>query len=234
MGVELGADRAVASLQVVVAANTAAEMARLAEDKTIATSAMIHLVAASMVLDSSDVPLLLHLPSPYGVGFSIHPQVREHLVVLGRALGWHGPLALDYLFDEAMRRPLYIEANPRLVEPMNATLSGMNMADLTVRVALGEAVDSAEVPCGQPGTRSHSLMALLLGIADHGGTRRDLLRAMLQAIWKSGIFVESQEDLTPLYADLFSLIPFGVVAGQLFCVRSQRTRLPQAPSTRTV
>jgi hypothetical protein len=34
-----------------------------------------------------------------------HPKVREHLAVLGRALGWHGPLALDYLFDEASAGP---------------------------------------------------------------------------------------------------------------------------------
>lgn len=40
-----------------------------------------------------------------------------------------GPLALDYLFNEASGRPTYLEANPRLVEPMNATLSGVNLAD---------------------------------------------------------------------------------------------------------
>jgi biotin carboxylase len=67
-----------------------------------------------------------------------HPPVRDHLVILGQALEWHGPLALDYLFDEATGNPTYIECNPRLVEPMNATLSGVNLADLTVRVALGQ------------------------------------------------------------------------------------------------
>jgi biotin carboxylase len=91
--------------------------------------------------------------------------VREHLVTLGRALEWHGPLALDYLFDEATRQPAYIEANPRLVEPMNATLSRVNLADLTVRVALGEMEASNETRHGHPGRRSHSLLAILLGIA---------------------------------------------------------------------
>ena len=74
-----------------------------------------------------------------------HPQVREHLMVLGRALMWHGPLAVDYFFDEATGLPTYIECNPRLVEPMNATLSGVNLADLTVRVALGEAGSSFNI-----------------------------------------------------------------------------------------
>jgi predicted ATP-grasp superfamily ATP-dependent carboligase len=94
-----------------------------------------------------------------------HPQVREQLALLGRALEWHGPLALDYLFEEASGHPTYLEANPRLVEPMNSTLSGVNLADLTVRVALGEMGASGDTQCGRPGRRSHSLMAILLGIA---------------------------------------------------------------------
>lgn len=144
-----------------------------------------------------------------------HPQVREHLVALGQALEWHGPLALDYLFDDATGRPTYIECNPRLVEPMNATLSGVNLADLTVRVALGEVEDSANPQCGRPGIRSHSLMAILLGVADHGGSRRKLLRTIVQNIRGRGIFAGSSEDLTPVRMDPPSLIPLGVVGGQL-------------------
>jgi predicted ATP-grasp superfamily ATP-dependent carboligase len=72
-----------------------------------------------------------------------HPLVRENLVTIGQALEWHGPLAFDYIFDDAIGHPSYIECNPRLVEPMNATLSGVNLADLTVRVALGEVEDTS-------------------------------------------------------------------------------------------
>jgi carbamoylphosphate synthase large subunit len=144
-----------------------------------------------------------------------HPQVREHLVTLGRALAWHGPLALDYLFDEASGHPTYIEANPRLVEPMNATLSGLNLADLTVRVALGEVGASDDIRLGRPGIRSHNLMAILLGIADHGGSRREVLRTISQAMRGRGIFAESREDLTPVGMDPPSLIPLGVVSAQL-------------------
>jgi len=144
-----------------------------------------------------------------------HPQVREHLVTLGQALGWHGPLALDYLFDEASARPCYIECNPRLVEPMNATLSGVNLADLTVRVALGEVEASGDTRCGYSGIRSHSLMANLLGVADDGASRRAVLRTILEDMRGQGLFAASQEDLTPLRMDPLSLIPLGVVAGQL-------------------
>jgi len=144
-----------------------------------------------------------------------HPLVREHLVTLGQALTWHGPLALDYLVDEATGRPTYIEANPRLVEPMNATLSGVNLADLTVRVALGEVGAPGDPRCGHSGIHSHSLLAILLGIADHGGSRRELLRTIIQDMRGRGIFAGSREDLTPLRVDPPSFIPLGVVSGQL-------------------
>ncbi|MGO8949344.1 MAG: hypothetical protein ACLQUY_17185 [Ktedonobacterales bacterium] len=144
-----------------------------------------------------------------------HPAVREHLVTLGHALRWHGPLALDYLFDESTGNPTYIECNPRLVEPMNAALSGVNLADLTVRVALGEEGTSSAPQRGVPGRRSHSLLALLLGIADRGASRRDLLRTILEDMESRGIFAASQEDLTPLRLDPPSLVPLGVVTGLL-------------------
>jgi predicted ATP-grasp superfamily ATP-dependent carboligase len=144
-----------------------------------------------------------------------HPQVRDDLVTLGRALGWHGPLALDYLFDAASGRPSYIEANPRLVEPMNAALSGVNLADLIVRVALGDAGASGDVVRGRPGIRSHSLMAILLGVADRGGSRRQVLRTLLEEIRGRGLFAGSQEDLTPARLDPPSLVPLGAVIGLL-------------------
>jgi len=144
-----------------------------------------------------------------------HPVVRDHLVMLGQALRWHGPLALDYLFDETTGRPTYIECNPRLVEPMNATLSGVNLADLTVRVALGEVGVSDETLHGRPGVRSHSLLALLLGTADQGGSRREVLHTLLEGLRGRGEFAGSREDLTPLRLDPPSLIPLGVVSGQL-------------------
>ncbi len=144
-----------------------------------------------------------------------HPAVRDHLVTLGQALQWHGPLALDYLFDDATGNPTYIECNPRLVEPMNATLSGVNLADLTVRVALGEEGASGAPRSGQPGIRSHSLMALLLGVADHGASRREVLHTIGENMRSRGIFAQSREDLTPLRSDPLSLIPLSVVTGQL-------------------
>jgi predicted ATP-grasp superfamily ATP-dependent carboligase len=159
-----------------------------------------------------------------------HPEVRDHLITLGRALEWHGPLALDYLFDPSSGHPTYIEANPRLVEPMNAALSGVNLADLTVRVALGGALAPAQIGPARSGLRTHSLLAILLGTSAQGGSRRDVLRTMSEAAQHRGIFAASREDLTPIRLDPPSLIPLGVVAVQLLL----RPRAAQRFSTGTV
>ncbi len=67
-----------------------------------------------------------------------HPHVREHLQMVGHELKWHGALALDYFFDPGTGEPAYIEANPRLVEPMNALAAGLNLPDVLVRLSMGE------------------------------------------------------------------------------------------------
>jgi len=47
------------------------------------------------------------------------PLVERHLRQLGEYLGWHGCLSIDYLLDPEQATPLYIDANPRLVELVN-------------------------------------------------------------------------------------------------------------------
>jgi len=84
-----------------------------------------------------------------------------------------------------------------------------------VRVALGE-MEASDVPLhGHPGRRSHSLMAILLGIADHGGSRWEVLHTIVEDLRGRGIFAGSREDLTPVRMDPPSLIPLSVVTGQL-------------------
>ena len=144
-----------------------------------------------------------------------HPAVRTHIAQLGRHLIWHGPIALDYLFDEASGQPSYIEANPRLVEPMNAALSGVNLAALVVRVALGEAEVGEKPHVGRIGVRSHSLLAILLGVAGQGGSRRDVVRHITQAILHRGLYADSREDVTPLRNDPASVLPLAIVIGHL-------------------
>jgi hypothetical protein len=80
-------------------------------------------------------------------------------------------MSIDYLIKNGDATPLLIDCNPRLVEPMNAHLSGV---DLVGHLPGRGARSGARGPRGRP---DPSLaMQALLGCAAHGGTRRDIFR----------------------------------------------------------
>ncbi|PZG23498.1 hypothetical protein [Nonomuraea aridisoli] len=54
------------------------------------------------------------------------PEVAGHLRRLGGELGWHGALSADVVLTE--QGPVFIDVNPRLVEPVDALLSGVDLA----------------------------------------------------------------------------------------------------------
>lgn len=141
-----------------------------------------------------------------------HLSAREHIAVVGEALEWHGGLTLDYLHQDGS--PHYIECNPRTVEPANAAASGVNISELQVRLTLGE-----ELPrparVGRAGVRTHGLIALLLGRASRGGSRRSLTSEMLDAVLRRGLYADSGEQLTPALRDPPSLAPAAFVAARL-------------------
>jgi len=144
-----------------------------------------------------------------------HPVVRKDLEILGQHLGWQGALAIDYFYNPETERPLYIEANPRLVEPMNACLSEVNLAEILVRLSLGESFTGSTTKLGCLRVRSHSLMAMLLGKAEQNGSRWELLKMLVQVILRRGTYKHSYEDLTPPGLDPPSLIPLAFVTIQL-------------------
>jgi len=139
-----------------------------------------------------------------------HPVVREHLAILGRHLNWHGALTLDYLSAHASGQPSYIECNPRLVEPMNGVFSGINLADILVRLSLDESFAQEGKPpvVGRADVRSHSLLATLLGmVVVRGATRAQLGGEIGRCLLHRGLYAHSREDLTPLWRDPKSLFP---------------------------
>ena len=142
----------------------------------------------------------------------VHPEVSGHLDSLCRDLNWHGPITIDYLYDPK-RGPQYIEVNPRLVEPMNATYSGLNLAALTVELSLKDRLPKQR--SSKAHVRSHSLMASALGTADWTHSRLHILATCFAAITRTGKFKHSQEDLTPIWRDAYSLLPLSVVLIQL-------------------
>jgi len=144
-----------------------------------------------------------------------HPIVRTHMTQLGRHLGWHGALAVDYFFEPTTNEPCYIEANPRLVEPMNAVLCGVNLADILVRLSLGESFKEGGIRVGNAGIRSHSLLATLLGLAADNAPRTRIAGEVMRAVLGRGVYSGSKEDLTPIRLDPFSIVPLTVVLVQL-------------------
>jgi predicted ATP-grasp superfamily ATP-dependent carboligase len=136
------------------------------------------------------------------------PLVAEHLAQIGRRLAWHGALSVDYILVEAT--PHYVDCNPRLVEPMSAALAGLDLADLLVRVSLGE--PPPVVPAARAGTRTHLAMQVLLGRALRGATRRELFRHSWLLATGRGEYAGSREELTPVALDWLSAVPAALAA----------------------
>src|SRR5262245_21605637 len=145
-----------------------------------------------------------------GVGVD-HPFARHDVAILGERLGWHAGLTLDYVFRG--RDHVYIECNPRTVEPANAAASGVNLPELQLALSLGDKVEGLRV--GRPGIRTHSSLAILLGIAAYVGTRKAVLIEALRLIAHRGPYEGSRECLTPVLYDPLSAIPLAMVAGHV-------------------
>jgi predicted ATP-grasp superfamily ATP-dependent carboligase len=156
------------------------------------------------------------------------PQVRAHLAQIGERLNWHGALSVDYLLDESRNLPLYIDCNPRLVEPVNALFSGVDLAGLLLAVSLGETPD--EVPASRPGTRTHMSAQGLLGCALRGGSR-SALAAEAWHLWHGdGPDAGGREELTPVGLDPWSVVPLAYVALHLLVDPRSATRFAEQTS----
>ena len=102
---------------------------------------------------------------------------------MGEKLGWHGGLTMDYFHQDG--EPVFIECNPRTVEPGNAAASGVNLPLLSIALAAGRPLPAKAVT-GRPGVRTHSTLALLLGSADQTNSRRAVLRTLSATAARQG------------------------------------------------
>jgi predicted ATP-grasp superfamily ATP-dependent carboligase len=141
------------------------------------------------------------------------PMVRDIIAAIGAKLAWHGAMSIDYLIRERDATPLLIDCNPRLVEPMNAHLSGVDLVGLLLRISQGEA--PAAAPAGREGVRTHLAMQALLGCAAHGGTRRDIFREGCRLMAAREPYAGSFEELTPVRSDWISAAPLALIAALL-------------------
>jgi predicted ATP-grasp superfamily ATP-dependent carboligase len=155
-----------------------------------------------------------------------HPVVIEHLVLLGTRLQWHGALMLDYIWDNDRQQPQYIEANPRIGETFNATLSGVNLCEVLLQVGLDKSIS---VPVtSREGVRTHSWLMALLAHAQAGLNRRHLLRELMTAALGEGLYKESQDEITRLGEDPLSLIPAAYITARLLINPSRAAALIQS------
>ncbi len=143
----------------------------------------------------------------------VNAAVREIVERIGQALAWHGALSFDYIVDDATKTPHFIDANPRLVEPMNAWLSGVDLPGALLRISLGE------TPPVQPDGRADVLTRLgLMGLLDAArrrGRRRDVLREVGLLAIGSGRYRGSREELVPLLTDPWCAMPLSLVVTRL-------------------
>ena len=150
-------------------------------------------------------------------------QVRAHLATIGEKLAWHGALCVDHILRDDSDTPLLIDCNPRLVEPMNAYLAGVDLVGLLLRVSQGEV--PAALTESRAGVRTHLAMQALLGCASRGGTRRDILCECWRLLTGGGSYADSAEELTPVRLDWLSAVPLAMIAMLLLLAPKLAIRL---------
>lgn len=151
------------------------------------------------------------------------PQVGRLVEAIGQALDWHGALSVDFIMPHDDATPLLIDCNPRLVEPMNAYRSGVDLVSLLLHVSLG--ATPAALPESREGVLTHLAMQALLGTASRSGTRRDVIRECGQLVMASGPYAGSSEELTPVDADWISAVPLAMTAALLLASPGIANRL---------
>lgn len=133
----------------------------------------------------------------------MRPIVEAHMRKIGQRLAWHGALSVDYILTND--GPSYIDCNPRLVEPMSALLCGLDLAGLLVQISRDDEI--APVSPSEQGIRTHLSMQALLGAADRGASRRDILAECWRLLARRGPYANSAEELTPVRRDWMSAVP---------------------------
>jgi hypothetical protein len=137
------------------------------------------------------------------------PRVRADTAIIGERLGWHGALSVDIIMPKEGSH-LFIDCNPRLVEPMSAYLAGLDLVDLLLEVSLGKTPEPA--PDSREDVRTHLAMQALLGGAARGGTRREVFRECIRVAARRGPYADGVEELTPVRRDWISAVPLAMTA----------------------
>ena len=121
-------------------------------------------------------------------------EVQSGLTRIGHRLRWHGALSVDYIYSDGT--PYYIDGNPRLVEPMSASLAGVDLVGLLIDVSAGKE-EGRGLLVGRPGVRTRLAMQAILGTARASGSRLSILRELVELAAGRGRYRNAAEELTP-------------------------------------
>ena len=141
------------------------------------------------------------------------PEARALVRRIGGALAWHGALSFDHILDSRTNSPLFFDANPRLVEPMNAWLSGVDLAGALLDLSRGAAPPVQ--PDGREGVVTRLGLMGLMDAAQRRGRPRDVLRELALLAFSAGRYRGAIEELLPLATDPYGVAPLAVVLGKL-------------------
>ena len=124
------------------------------------------------------------------------PEVRRCFGVLGAGSPLrHGPLSADVILGED--GPVFIDVNPRLVEPQNAYLCGVDLVG-SMRRSWPSAATRLAQPEGKTGMATHQMLLAVLGATQHGHGRRGVGAELFHAMSKSRDYLGSSEEPHPL------------------------------------
>lgn len=131
------------------------------------------------------------------------PGLADMLARLVASLDWHGALSMDLIVADS--GPVIIDVNPRLVEPANALVAGVDLVAAMLDVA-GNA-PAQERSAGSARVRTRQTLLAILGAAERHGARGAVIREAFDAIFARGDYAGSVEELTPVAGDPIAAVP---------------------------
>jgi glutathione synthase/RimK-type ligase-like ATP-grasp enzyme len=159
----------------------------------------------------------------------VSAEVRKIVEKIGHALHWHGALSFDYIRDDATKTPRFIDANPRLVEPMNAWLSGVDLPGALLQLSLGQTPPVQAD--GRAGVSTRLGLMGLLDAARRRQRRRDVLLEICRLATSTGRYRGTREELVPLWTDPYVVIPLAAVITRLLYAPETAARFSQGAVT---
>ncbi|MPZ81174.1 MAG: hypothetical protein GEV28_12575 [Actinophytocola sp.] len=155
------------------------------------------------------------------------PGLVSDLEKLGAELSWHGALSVDAIVDSVGTAHL-IDLNPRLVEPVNASLAGVDLVGALLDVSLGRS--PAPLSAGRVGVRTTMALMAVLRHGELGHNRRAVAAELLSALFRRGVYRESPEELLPVPFDPPAIMPL-LAVGSTLLVDPAKWRSFSKPAT---